>query len=319
MGMSKIFYLVLIFCSFSIAGFGQYFDDEITFHPSILQQINKSEYNEIFSNPNAERIRFLYYDDGENLPDTIPYLPMIKELVIQSSDISHIPDWSDSLPNVEKIKIQSLKFSGVKNHSIEPGKQLFNTIKNYRKLTKLDIGASQFINTLEGINELKNLEYLRVGYCGLTGISEDVIELKELKYLEIGEMRELSKEHFRVLSKIENLEIFDYYCSDTLSNEGIYLLQQIHTLSLGRDIEDISKLDINRFPNLRNLEFYIKRAEDIPESFTNAKYVRYIRIFYDMYDLLTGDYSREIEERKRKAYEKLENIDATIEIIPFFH
>jgi hypothetical protein len=310
MEMSKIFYIVLVYCSFSIIAFGQYYD-ELEFEHDSQLDINKW----IEKNPQATKLKFSYMFDPNRLPDKLPYHPNIKELSLISCDLYNLSDWSDSLPNVEKIVVKFGNFNSPENSSLQPDEQIFNVLGNYKKIKEFDYIWPGFDVTLTGINKLRNLESLFVYNPGLKYISEDISKLKKLKSLEIEANHELSGGSYTALSEIESLEIFDYNFRDTLSNEGIYKLQQIHTLFLGWGIRVISQLDINRFPNLRNIEFYIESAEDIPESFTKAKYLRDICVYHWLPKPNKAKRLEEIE-KTQQIYEKLKNIEATIKVIP---
>lgn len=305
MEMSKMFYIALVYCSFSIIAFGQYYD-ELEFEHDSQLDINKW----IEKNPQATKLKFSYMFDPNRLPDKLPYQPNIKELSLISCDLYNLPDWSDSLPNVEKVVIKDGKYYSPENYSGQPGNQILDLLSKYEMLRELVLFWQSFELTLDGINQLENLEELYIYLTGLPGIPEDICELDKLKIFNIDDYRKLSEEDFDVLSRVESLERFEYDCECT--SEGLYKLQQIHTLQIGPDL-DISQLDFNRLPNVRNVILKIESLEYIPESLEKAENIRYISIIYLMHGLGGEEKAGEREAKMKKVYEKLLNIDATKE------
>ncbi|MBI5355456.1 MAG: leucine-rich repeat domain-containing protein [Candidatus Aenigmarchaeota archaeon] len=212
----------------------------------------------------------------DNIPDVIKDLEFLESIDISFNEISSIEPLS-SLVNLKSINARGNKIenvAGIGSTQLDSLDISMNPIKSFDGVYKAKTLKKLVANltkpgTLDGIEKLQKLEYLDVGYSGISSLPKSLKDMGSLKTIDIsGNNFDHLPEPLGETSFLEELSMRNCGMKNI---DGIRGISSLKRLSLCQNKLSEVPEEIGNLRSLENLDVSQNELKTLPRSITNLK------------------------------------------------
>ncbi len=193
-------------------------------------------WGDALSNNSSKKLDERLSNEGDSALSGLEGLDCLTHLDLRWTNIADVSALS-KLKNLETLELRDNKIKDI------------TPLFELKKLKTLYVEDNE-LNNLEGIENLQNLETLWVGSNQINNI-EPLKNLNNLKSLSLTNMKNDKREKIKInTSPLKNLSQLEELSIDSISAEEFDDFKNIKSI----DIDDITQEQVNKLPQLKNLE-----------------------------------------------------------------